>query len=78
LSAGHETFYQSPLVTSIDDTGAGDAFAVGFVAAHLAGKEVVEAARWGSLNAAQVVQFIGAKRGLLERAELERMLLPAN
>lgn len=63
--------YTAPQVRSIDDTGAGDAFAVGFVTAHILGKSPTEAARWGSLNASAVVQQLGAKPGLLQRAELE-------
>lgn len=78
LTQGHEYFYQSVPVTSVDDTGAGDAFAVGFISAGLLGKDIITAARWGSLNAAQVVQKVGAKPGLLGRAELETMVAQAN
>lgn len=63
--------YASPQIQAVDDTGAGDAFAVGFVTAHILEKSPAEAARWGSLNAVAVVQQLGAKPGLLQRAELE-------
>ena len=52
-------------VTSIDDTGAGDAFGSGFVAALIHGKDVNEAIDWGRKQAANVVKFIGAKKGLM-------------
>lgn len=57
-------------VDSVDDTGAGDAFCVGFVAAIIRGKSVPEAANWGVANAASVVQQIGAKPGLLKKSQL--------
>lgn len=58
-------------VRSVDDTGAGDAFASAYVAAYLHKKHPVEAASWGVTNAASVVRSIGAKPGLLTLSQLE-------
>lgn len=46
-------------------TGAGDAFASGFIAAYLYGKKLVECLRWGILNSTACIQKIGAQNGLL-------------
>ncbi|HYD35054.1 MAG TPA: carbohydrate kinase family protein [Vitreimonas sp.] len=63
--------YSAAQVSSLDDTGAGDAFGTGFVAGLLSGKTSQEALNWGVHNSASVVQHVGAKPGLLTRAQLE-------
>lgn len=55
-------------------TGAGDAFASTFTCAIALGKGVREALRWAPVNSAYVVQQVGAQKGLLSRAELEKFL----
>jgi 2-dehydro-3-deoxygluconokinase len=55
-------------------TGAGDAFASTTVVALALGKELKEAIRWGAVGASAVLQEIGAQKGLLTRAELEKNL----
>ncbi|MDQ3008907.1 MAG: carbohydrate kinase family protein [bacterium] len=60
-------------VSSVDDTGAGDAFGVGLVSARLLGKSAETSVRWGMANAASVVQAVGAKSGLLRRSQIERI-----
>lgn len=45
-------------------TGAGDAFASGFLGAVLHNKPLYEAMQWGSANACGVVQEFGAQKGL--------------
>jgi len=60
-----EVKFNSEQVESVDDTGAGDSFAVGFVAAHLKGQNLDEACRWGKENSLSVIQQVGAKPGLL-------------
>ena len=64
----------------VNRTGAGDAFASTFTAAIILGKSVREALRWAPINSAYVVQGIGAQKGLLTRAQLEKYLAsaPAN
>lgn len=58
-------------------TGAGDAMTSTFVAALALGKTLSEALLWGPINSMSVVQHIGAQKGLLSRAELEKLLADA-
>ena len=55
-------------------TGAGDAFSSTFTVALVLGKSVEEALTWGPVNSMSVVQGIGARGGLLTRAQLEEYL----
>ncbi len=55
-------------------TGAGDAFASTTVAAIALGKPLSEAMLWGAVNSSSVLQGIGAQKGLLTLAELEKNL----
>lgn len=45
----------------VDSTGAGDAYAAGFLAAYLKGEELPECGREGGRLAARVIQHIGAR-----------------
>jgi len=58
----------------VEATGAGDAFATGFVAALFHGKSVPEAMRWGTANSAGVIGKIGPQEGLLTVAKINKML----
>ncbi|MEK7503096.1 MAG: carbohydrate kinase family protein [Patescibacteria group bacterium] len=58
-------------------TGAGDAFSSTFTAAMALGKSVREALMWAPINSMSVVQDIGARAGLLTRAQLEDYLKKA-
>lgn len=49
----------------VEKTGAGDAYSSGFLGAILLGKNVMEAMRYGAVNAAGVIEHIGATSGLL-------------
>lgn len=51
----------APKVTVLDSTGAGDAFAAGFLAAHLDGKGLEEALAAGVAAGAKAVQSIGGQ-----------------
>ena len=62
--------FQPPQSRAVDETGAGDAFAVGYVSGRLAGKEPSEAISWGLRNAQSVIKYFGAKPGLLTQPEL--------
>lgn len=61
----------------LDRTGAGDASASSIVAALALGKPLGEALLWGPVNSMSVVQHVGAQKGLLTRAELEKLLAGA-
>nr|MBP7768842.1 carbohydrate kinase family protein [Candidatus Woesebacteria bacterium] len=54
----------------VDETGAGDAFAVGYVTAKRHGDSSDSAIQWALRNSQSVVQHIGATAGLLS---LERL-----
>ncbi|MBD3251805.1 hypothetical protein GF380_05150 [Candidatus Uhrbacteria bacterium] len=59
---------------AIERTGAGDAFATGYVNAILAGKDVPEALRWGNANSQSVVLQIGPQAGLLTTKQMQSAL----
>ncbi|MES3005328.1 MAG: carbohydrate kinase family protein [Patescibacteria group bacterium] len=58
-------------------TGAGDAFASSFSVAIALGQTIETALKWGSINSMSVVQYVGAQKGLLRRAALEKILATA-
>ncbi len=55
-------------------TGAGDAFASTFVAALMKGSTIEGALQWGPINSMNVVQHVGAQKGLLSEKELLDLL----
>lgn len=61
-------------IVPIAKTGAGDAYASGFLAAHILGKSTEEAMLWGTANAGGVIQKIGAQHGLLTRAGVQKLI----
>ena len=58
----------------LERTGAGDAFASTFVAALCMGMDVLQALRRAPINSMSVVQYIGAREGLLNKDKLEEYL----
>lgn len=58
----------------VERTGAGDAYAAGFLAALMQEKPTQEAMQWGTLNSAAVVQEFGGISGLLRKEQLEDLL----
>lgn len=58
-------------VDVVEKTGAGDAYTAGFLSAILSGESAENAMIWGALNSANVIQKIGAEKGLLTKIELE-------
>lgn len=67
-SDGKKTHY-SPIkkVKTVDVTGAGDAFASGFLGIYLKEKNIEKSLKMGILNSANVVRYIGTTRGLLTK-----------
>lgn len=55
---------------AVEATGAGDAFAVGYVAGRRWNKSPDEAAKLGASNAGSVVTKVGAKAGLISKEQL--------
>ncbi len=58
----------------VERTGCGDAFGSGFLGALLNGKKTPEAMLWGNGNSTSVIQYIGAREGLLEVDGMEKMI----
>lgn len=61
---------KSPVV---ERTGVGDAYSTGFIAALIKGKSVEEAMLQATLNSTSVLQYIGAREGLLTPEGVEKM-----
>jgi ribokinase len=58
-------------VRSISRTGAGDAYASGFITAYLKTHSLPDAMRWGTAHAASVVQKFGGQAGLLTPRQIQ-------
>lgn len=61
----------------VERTGAGDAFSSTFVAAIASGETIETALAWSPINSMNVVQHIGAQRGLLTKDALQQYLTEA-
>lgn len=61
----------------LERTGAGDAFSSTFTAALALDMSVSDALRWGPINSMSVVQYVGAREGLLTRSQVEEYLKKA-
>ncbi|MDQ5981662.1 MAG: hypothetical protein QG570_412 [Patescibacteria group bacterium] len=61
-------------VEVIEKTGAGDAFASGYISAILHGLSIEDSIKWGVTNGASVVQKVGAQAGLLSQKEMQNKL----
>jgi ribokinase len=61
----------------VERTGAGDAFASTFVAALIRGNTMEGALQWAPINSMNVVQYVGAQKGLLHEKEIEGLLRTA-
>jgi len=61
-------------VTVIEKTGAGDAFNSGFLAGMLHGHAFERALQWGTMNAASVIGYVGAQKGLLHTKDIDSWL----
>lgn len=57
-------------VKAVDCTGAGDAFASGFLGFYLKGSDLKTSLRAGIINSASVVRYIGTTKGLLAKKEI--------
>ena len=58
---------------AVDETGAGDAFAVGYISAKLYGHSPERAIQWAIHNSGSVVTHFGAKPGLLKKAQFSNL-----
>lgn len=64
--------YFSPIkkVKTVDVTGAGDAFASGFLGFYLKGGSLENSLKAGIINGASAVRYVGTTEGLLEKKEI--------
>lgn len=79
-SDGDDIYFMPPYPDPkkpISRTGAGDAFATGFLSALIYGLPVHEALRWGPIESMHVVQSYGAQTGLLSKRALTTFLKKA-
>lgn len=60
-------------VDALEKTGAGDSYTAGFLSAILNGLDARDAMIWGAVNAASVIQKIGAQEGLLTKDKLNEI-----
>ena len=63
--AGFEGFAPAPAVETVDSTGAGDAFAAGFLYGHLAGWPLERTAAFANAAGALATTAVGATEGLV-------------
>jgi fructokinase len=61
LANGQRHIVAAQPTNVVDTTGAGDAYAAGFLAAHTRGLPLPECGRWGSIAAAEVISHYGAR-----------------
>jgi fructokinase len=61
LRGGESVRVAAEPATLVDSTGAGDAYAAGFLAAYTAGRELAACGRLGSLAAAEIISHYGAR-----------------
>jgi ribokinase len=72
----HMPIYPDPK-PPYERTGAGDAFSSTFTVALALGMDIPTALRWAPVNSMSVVQYIGAREGLLTREKIEEYLANA-
>ena len=61
-------------IKAVGKTGAGDAYASGFMSAIAHKKTIKEAMQWGTANAGGVIQIIGAQKGLLTKNGVQKLI----
>lgn len=72
----HMPMYPDP-APPVDRTGAGDSFSSTIVAMLAEGMPLGEALKRGPINSMSVVQYVGAREGLLTREKIEELLAHA-
>jgi len=70
-----EEFLHMPILPApiVERTGCGDSFAAGFLVALNNGLTFSDALIWGAINSSLVIQFIGAREGLITKEKMEEL-----
>lgn len=63
----------APVVTTVDTTGAGDAFCGALAVAWACGRDLVDAVRWASAAGAATVRRLGASTSLPQRTVIDEL-----
>ena len=72
---GQKTYFARPhTIKVVETTGAGDAFASGFLSGYIRKKDIPFAVQCGMHNAESVIQGHGAKTRLLTRREMDELM----
>ncbi|MDO8488286.1 MAG: carbohydrate kinase family protein [bacterium] len=74
-----QKYWFMPIIDApvVERTGAGDAFGSGFLAAYIQGQPIDQCLKWGTVNSASVLGFIGPQAGLLHPQQIEEWLKKA-
>ena len=72
-----QKFWHMPIVEApvVERTGAGDAFGSGFLGAYMQGKALDECLKWGTVNSASVLGYVGSQAGLLTSDKMQEWLV---
>jgi len=74
-SDGKETLFLKPYpIKAKARTGAGDAYASGFLSSYIKKENLAEAMLSGSANASGVIQEVGAQKGLLNKSQKQKLI----
>lgn len=70
-----EEFLHMPILSApvLERTGCGDSFATGFLAALSNKMAFSDALIWGAINSSSVIQFVGAREGLVTREQMNEL-----
>lgn len=68
------THIKKQTVECVERTGAGDSYAAGFLASYLKTKDTAQSMKWGTVNASNAIQHIGAHNGLLTESQITKQL----
>jgi len=74
FAVSEEEFLHMPILPApiVERTGCGDSFATGFLAALIDGRTFSDALVWGAVNSSSVIQFIGAREGLITKEQMHK------
>jgi ribokinase len=79
IKSNYEQYIATPSKKKcVESTGAGDAFACGFVSEYIKNKNIIQSLKVGMHNSESVISYYGAKEKLLNSKEIQVQLKKAN